>query len=318
MKLLENYGWNLLYEFENNTGTATIHTNTENLFEEMINGPVEKFKVVTILDSPFLDAVEYFHDGKNKICPGDAIPCLNKTNYLCCYGYSVDLLTHIMELLSFKSELYLVDDQKYGRIYNATNYNGLVGEVYEKKADMAIAALTVTHDRSKYIDFSTPFMEAEIGLVTRKHSYYKEYFGFPFSTGLSHKVKMSICFMFTAMLLCIYIFEQATINIKQKCSTKYSFRTTNTLYILGETFTYTGSLLFQRDMGSKLPSSIGARITTICFAFAMLGIVGMFTASITATQVIQKFGGLKDSRVMSKQILILIFINIYIYVVSKV
>ena len=32
----------------------------------MINGPVEKFKVVTILDSPFLDAVEYFHDGKKK------------------------------------------------------------------------------------------------------------------------------------------------------------------------------------------------------------------------------------------------------------
>ena len=129
---------------------------------------MEKLKVVTILDSPFLDVVEHFRDGKTITCPGNAIPCLNKADSLCCHRYSVDLLTHIMELLSFKSELYLLDDQKYGRVYNTTNYNGLVGEVYEKKADMAIAALTVTHDRFKYIDFSTTFMEAEIGLVTRK------------------------------------------------------------------------------------------------------------------------------------------------------
>ena len=297
MKLFENYGWNLLYEFESNSSTATIHIHKENLFEEMINGPVEKLKVVTILASPFLDVVEHFHDSKEIACPGDTIPCLNKSDYLCCYGYSVELLTHLIKLLNFKSELYLVNDQKYGRIYNTTNYNGLVGQVYEKKADMAIAALTITHDRSKFIDFSTPFMEAEIGFVTRKYSSYKEYFGLPFSTGLSDKVKIFISLVFTAMLLCIYIFEYATINIKQKYGTEYSFRTRSTLYFLGESFTYTGSLLFQRDMGRQVPSSIGARIATICFAFAMLGLVGMFAASITATQVTKMFGGLKDSRV---------------------
>ena len=251
MKLFENYGWNLLYEFESNSSTATIHIHKENLFEEMINGPVEKLKVVTILASPFLDVVEHFHDSKEIACPGDTIPCLNKSDYLCCYGYSVELLTHLIKLLNFKSELYLVNDQKYGRIYNTTNYNGLVGQVYEKKADMAIAALTITHDRSKFIDFSTPFMEAEIGFVIRKYSSYKEYFGLPFSTGLSDKVKIFICLVFTAMLLCIYIFEYATINIKQKYGTEYSFRTRSTLYFLGESFTYTGSLLFQRDMGKS-------------------------------------------------------------------
>lgn len=44
----------------------------------------------------------------------------------------------------------------------------MVGELVRREADIAIAALTITADRERVIDFSKPFMSLGISIMIKK------------------------------------------------------------------------------------------------------------------------------------------------------
>ena len=136
-------------------------------------------KVVSILDGPFMYEDEYLLGNNKTFCEGNSLLCRKpiKSNIstiwknTCCYGYSIDLLFELKNMLRFKIDLYLVEDEKYGGFTNATVYNGIVGDVYSGKADIAIAGLTISNSRMKYIDFTMPFMRRSCGpWLERKRS----------------------------------------------------------------------------------------------------------------------------------------------------
>lgn len=50
-------------------------------------------------------------------------------------------------------------DGSYGTLLKEPDkYNGMIGELLDQKADLAIAPLTVKEDRMKVVDFTQPFM----------------------------------------------------------------------------------------------------------------------------------------------------------------
>ncbi|TRY56884.1 hypothetical protein DNTS_028950, partial [Danionella cerebrum] len=84
-------------------------------------------------------------------------------------GYCVDLLRELAAILGFSYEIRLVEDGKYGaQEENTGQWNGMVRELIDHKADLAVAPLAITYVREKVIDFSKPFMTLGISILYRK------------------------------------------------------------------------------------------------------------------------------------------------------
>ncbi|KAF3840763.1 hypothetical protein F7725_006625 [Dissostichus mawsoni] len=83
-------------------------------------------------------------------------------------GYCLDLLKELSNILGFTYEVRLVGDGKYGAQNDKGEWNGMVRELIDHIADLAVAPLTITYVREKSIDFSKPFMTLGISILYRK------------------------------------------------------------------------------------------------------------------------------------------------------
>ncbi|KAL2085941.1 hypothetical protein ACEWY4_019261 [Coilia grayii] len=84
-------------------------------------------------------------------------------------GFCVDMLRELAEILKFKYRIHLVGDGVYGVSGANGTWTGMVGELMTRKADLAVAGLTITAEREKVIDFSKPFMTLGISIMYRVH-----------------------------------------------------------------------------------------------------------------------------------------------------
>ncbi|KAI6069813.1 Glutamate receptor ionotropic, delta-2 isoform X1 [Aix galericulata] len=83
-------------------------------------------------------------------------------------GFSIDVLEALANYLGFKYEIYVAPDHKYGSPQDDGSWNGLIGELVFKRADIGISALTITPDRENVVDFTTRYMDYSVGVLLRK------------------------------------------------------------------------------------------------------------------------------------------------------
>ncbi|KAF0022694.1 hypothetical protein F2P81_025086 [Scophthalmus maximus] len=84
-------------------------------------------------------------------------------------GYCIDLLRELSNILGFTYEVRLVEDGRYGaQDENTGQWNGMIKELMDHRADLAVAPLAITYAREKVIDFSKPFMTLGISILYRK------------------------------------------------------------------------------------------------------------------------------------------------------
>ncbi|KAL7981031.1 hypothetical protein Chor_005265 [Crotalus horridus] len=84
-------------------------------------------------------------------------------------GFCVDMLHELADILKFRFQIKLVEDGLYGAPEPNGSWTGMVGELINRKADLAVAAFTITAEREKVIDFSKPFMTLGISILYRVH-----------------------------------------------------------------------------------------------------------------------------------------------------
>ncbi|KAG9351467.1 hypothetical protein JZ751_022717, partial [Albula glossodonta] len=84
-------------------------------------------------------------------------------------GFCVDMLQELADILKFNYRIQLVGDGLYGVPGANGTWTGMVGELISRKADLAVAGLTITAEREKVIDFSKPFMSLGISILYRVH-----------------------------------------------------------------------------------------------------------------------------------------------------
>ena len=272
-------------------------------------------RVVSIMEAPFLYEDDSFHL-QYQTCIQDTMVCKKPIqngsstiwHLTCCYGYSVDLIKEISKVLGSQIELYLVEDKKYGGFVPEKNtFNGMIGDVLQGKADIAIAGLTINNQRLEYVDFTTPFMRTEIGIVTLKTMKKNtNYLNFNFLANLSDKTQFAIVIFFLLAMFIVFGIDNTALYFKDQFKRSY-YNRSQAMYPVYECFTYMSGLSFQRDLGGKLPLTLGGRVTSLFFAFAMMAISTVYTASLTASKVVvseqDTFKGLKDPRVGSIDIL---------------
>ncbi|XP_072351425.1 glutamate receptor ionotropic, delta-2 isoform X2 [Scyliorhinus torazame] len=84
------------------------------------------------------------------------------------YGFSIDVLDALSNHLGFKYEIYVAPDHKFGSQQPDGNWNGLIGELAFKRADVGISALTITPERESVVDFTTRYMDYSVGFLLKK------------------------------------------------------------------------------------------------------------------------------------------------------
>ncbi|KAG8226479.1 hypothetical protein J437_LFUL007361 [Ladona fulva] len=84
-------------------------------------------------------------------------------------GYCKDLADLIAKKLGINYELRIVKDGNYGAENPDVKggWDGMVGELVRKEADIAVAPMTVTAARQRVLDFSEHFMELGISIMVR-------------------------------------------------------------------------------------------------------------------------------------------------------
>ncbi|XP_049838254.1 glutamate receptor ionotropic, kainate 2-like isoform X4 [Schistocerca gregaria] len=81
-------------------------------------------------------------------------------------GFCIDLLREIAAMVGFEYRIELVPDGKYG-VYDLETgeWNGIVRQLMDKKADLAVGSMTINYARESVIDFTKPFMNLGISIL---------------------------------------------------------------------------------------------------------------------------------------------------------
>uniref|UniRef100_A0AAQ5ZYI7 Glutamate receptor n=1 Tax=Amphiprion ocellaris TaxID=80972 RepID=A0AAQ5ZYI7_AMPOC len=203
-------------------------------------------------------------------------------------GFCVDMLKELADILKFKYRIRLVGDGLYGVPGANGTWTGMVGELISRKADLAVAGLTITAEREKVIDFSKPFMTLGISIMYRVHLGRRPgYFSFldPFSPGVWLFMLLAYlavsCVLFLVARLTPYEWYNPHPCLKGRCNLLIN------QYSLGNSFWFPVGGFMQQ--GSTIaPRALSTRcVSGVWWAFTLI-IISSYTANLAAFLTVQR------------------------------
>ncbi|KAI3353755.1 hypothetical protein L3Q82_004987 [Scortum barcoo] len=203
-------------------------------------------------------------------------------------GFCVDMLKELADILKFKYRIRLVGDGVYGVPGANGTWTGMVGELISRKADLAVAGLTITAEREKVIDFSKPFMTLGISIMYRVHLGRRPgYFSFldPFSPGVWLFMLLAYlavsCVLFLVARLTPYEWYNPHPCLKGRCNLLIN------QYSLGNSFWFPVGGFMQQ--GSTIaPRALSTRcVSGVWWAFTLI-IISSYTANLAAFLTVQR------------------------------
>ncbi|XP_059497298.1 glutamate receptor ionotropic, kainate 5 isoform X2 [Stegostoma tigrinum] len=241
-----------------------------NVSETLIN---KSLIVTTILENPYVMRKRNFQ----QLAENDQYE-----------GFCVDMLKELGDILKFNFKIKLVDDGLYGAPEANGSWTGMVGELIQRKADLAVAAFTITAEREKVIDFSKPFMTLGISILYRMHMGRKPgYFSFldPFSPAVWLFMLLGYlavsCVLFLAARMSPYEWYNPHPCLRERVD------------ILENQYTLGNSLWFPvggfMQQGSEImPRALSTRcVSGVWWAFTLI-IISSYTANLAAFLTVQR------------------------------
>ncbi|KAK7495272.1 hypothetical protein BaRGS_00013454, partial [Batillaria attramentaria] len=223
-------------------------------------------------------------------CPNDGSPCTGNQRF---EGYCVDLIERIAENVGFQYTLKLVKDGNYGSPQaDGKTWNGMIGELIRKEADIALAALSISEVRERVVDFSKPYMDTGTSIMIKKPD--KQQGGvFSFKSPLSDEVWISIAFGFLAVSFVLFLvgrfspYEWPEPNEQKEEEGGAGTNVSPNPFTLANTLWFSLGALMQQ--GSDIsPSSISGRVVGAAWWFFTLIIISSYTANLAAFLTIER------------------------------
>ncbi|XP_067663930.1 glutamate receptor ionotropic, kainate 2-like isoform X2 [Haliotis asinina] len=183
-------------------------------------------------------------------------------------GHLIDILKEISNLLQFEYNVSLVPDGKFGS-KKSYGWTGMVRQLIENEADVALAPFQITPSRSVVVDFTKPFMTKGTTVVIKK----------PDETGLKVFQFLSpftdqvwIAIFFSFLIVSLVLFSVSRVNSDRQQKYTYNLR---------ESFWYIwGTLLRGSLVGA--PHAISSRIVASAWWFFCLILISLYTANLAA------------------------------------
>ncbi|KAL7847509.1 hypothetical protein AOLI_G00222270 [Acnodon oligacanthus] len=209
-------------------------------------------------------------------------------------GYCLDLLKELSNILGFNYEVKLVSDGKYGAQNDRGEWNGMVRELIDHIADLAVAPLTITYVREKVIDFSKPFMTLGISILYRKPNGTNPGV-FSFLNPLTPDIWMYVllaCLGVSCVLFVIARFTPYEWYNPHPCNPSSE--------VMENNFTLLNSLWFgvaalMRQGSELMPKALSTRIVGGIWWFFTLIIISSYTANLAAFLTVERMDAPIDS-----------------------
>lgn len=208
---------------------------------------------------------------------------LQLTGNDCYEGYCIDLLNKLAKKLQFNYVIKEVPGGQYGKIQNGS-WTGMVRELLDWKADLAIVDLTITKERQSAVDFTHPFMTLGIAIMYKKPKL-EEAELYSFLMPFSKEVWLSMWSAYVGISLTLWMISRLSpLEWKNPhpCLDNPDDRDLeNEIHSIGASLWFTiGSLMQQ---GSDLaPRSLSVRALASVWFFFTLILISSYTANFAA------------------------------------
>ncbi|KAK6326114.1 hypothetical protein J4Q44_G00017590 [Coregonus suidteri] len=209
-------------------------------------------------------------------------------------GFCIDLLKELASILGFTYEIRLVPDGRYGSQDDKGQWNGMIKELMEHRADLAVAPLTITYLREKVVDFSKPFMSMGISILYRKPNTTNNGF-FSFLNPMTPDIWVYILLAYLGVSCVLFViarFSPYEWYDAHPCNPG-SDVVENNFTLLNSFWFGVGSLMQQ---GSELmPKALSTRIIGGIWWFFTLIIISSYTANLAAFLTVERMVSPVDS-----------------------
>ena len=121
-------------------------------------------KGVLVPQDGFMDIIENYEE---------KIPYMQETKTFIANGFTYGIFNDILQRLekqhNFSCQLYIQNPRKWGKVVfhdnGSVDANGMLGEVFLGRADIAATSITITKSRLRYLDFLPPMATEVITIV---------------------------------------------------------------------------------------------------------------------------------------------------------
>uniref|UniRef100_A0A671WSK4 Glutamate receptor n=1 Tax=Sparus aurata TaxID=8175 RepID=A0A671WSK4_SPAAU len=264
--------------------------------------------VATLEEHPFV-MVENVDPGTGT-CVRNTVPCRRQSNRtesiighsesytkLCCKGFCIDILKKLSRTIKFSYDLYLVTNGKHGKMVHGT-WNGMIGEVVYRRADMAIGSLTINEERSEIIDFSVPFVETGISVMVARSNGTVSPSAFlePYSPAVW---VMMFVMCLTVVAVTVFVFEYLS-PVGYNRSLISAKSPGGPTFTIGKSVWLLWGIVFNNSVPIENPKGTTSKIMVLVWAFFAVIFLASYTANLAAfmiqEQYIDTVSGLSDKK----------------------
>ncbi|XP_024938045.1 glutamate receptor ionotropic, kainate 2 isoform X10 [Cephus cinctus] len=208
-------------------------------------------------------------------------------------GFCIDLLKWIAGQVGFQYAIRLVPDHMYG-VYDpeTKEWNGIVRELMEKRADLAVASMTINYARESVIDFTKPFMNLGIGILFKVPTSQPTRL-FSFMNPLAVEIWLYVLAAYMLVSFTLFVmarFSPYEWNNPHPCLAESDvvenqFSVSNSFWFITGTFLRQGSGLNPKVQATKATST---RIVGGIWWFFTLIIISSYTANLAAFLTVER------------------------------
>ncbi|CAH2319225.1 glutamate receptor ionotropic, NMDA 2D, partial [Pelobates cultripes] len=215
----------------------------------------------------------------------------------CCKGFCIDILKRLAKTIGFTYDLYLVTNGKHGKKIEGV-WNGMIGEVFYQRADMAIGSLTINEERSEIIDFSVPFVETGISVMVSRSNGTVSPSAFlePYSPAVW---VMMFVMCLTVVAVTVFIFEYFS-PVGYNRSLESGKRPGGSKFTIGKSIWLLWALVFNNSVPVENPKGTTSKIMVLIWAFFAVIFLASYTANLAAFMIQEEYvdtvSGLSDKK----------------------
>nr|XP_022912678.1 glutamate receptor ionotropic, kainate 2-like [Onthophagus taurus] len=217
-------------------------------------------------------------------------------------GFSLDIIDEIAKKMNISYKFVLAADKLYGNYNPVTkSWNGLIKDLLDRRAHLAICDLTITHQRRSAVDFSLPFMTLGVSILYSK-SKPTDRDIFAFMNPFDSIVWMYIVTAYISFTLILYfIARMAPGDWENPNPNDLNPEELENIWDLKNCFWFSlGSTMSQGC--DLLPKGISSRMASSMWWFFILIISSSYTANLAAFLTMVQMGpSIDNAEALSKQ-----------------